>query len=111
MKHHHHAHAFKLVLLLLLLAAAAGGVMLLWNALLPDITGCSTVNYWQAAGLLVLCRLLFGGLHPGAFHPRGHARLHERWRGMSREEREQFIRRRMHPHRDDDKKPRPPAEP
>ena len=39
-------------------------VMLLWNGVLPDLLGVRTIGYWQAVGLLVLCRLLVGGLHP-----------------------------------------------
>lgn len=94
MKHHRH-HIFHHLLLIPLLAAVAALVMLLWNAILPDIAGLSPVNYWQAAGLLLLSRLLFGGLHRGGLH-HARARLHDHWRGMSREEREELIRRRMH---------------
>lgn len=36
-------------------------VMTLWNALLPPILGVSTISFWQALGLLVLSRILFGG--------------------------------------------------
>lgn len=39
--------------------------MLLWNALLPAIFGMVTITYWQALGLLVLGRLLFGGFGRG----------------------------------------------
>ncbi|MDR2414118.1 MAG: hypothetical protein LBD64_03945 [Odoribacteraceae bacterium] len=106
---HFHSHAFKHLLLLLLLAAVAAVVMLLWNALLPDIAGCSPVNYWQAAGLLVLCRLLFGGLHHGHLHHGERARLHGHWHGMSREERKEFIRQRMCHSHDNDEHPGPPG--
>lgn len=33
-------------------------IMLLWNWLVPGITGWTAINYWQAVGLLVLSRLL-----------------------------------------------------
>src|SRR5215203_5404122 len=36
-------------------------VQLLWNALLPPLFGWPLVTFWQALGLLVLCRILFGG--------------------------------------------------
>ena len=36
-------------------------VMLLWNLVIPGIFGLSCINFWQAAGLLILSRLLFGG--------------------------------------------------
>jgi hypothetical protein len=36
-------------------------VQLLWNWLLPPLFGWPRVTFWQAFGLLVLCRILFGG--------------------------------------------------
>ncbi len=64
-------------------------VMHLWNWLLPPLFGWRTLGFWQALGLLALCRILFGGLRhgPGRHGGRG-------WRGrcrnMSPEEREKF---------------------
>ncbi len=43
-------------------------VMSLWNALLPAILGVKAIGFLQALGLLVLCRILFGGL---GFRPGG----------------------------------------
>ena len=40
-------------------------VMLLWNAVLPPSLGAGTLTYWQASGLLILCRILFGGFGGG----------------------------------------------
>ena len=37
-------------------------VKLLWNWLLPVLFGWPPVTFWQAVGLLALCRVLFGGL-------------------------------------------------
>ena len=70
-------------------------VMLLWNAILPNLLHVSTINYWQAAGLLLLCRILSGGFRgaPGGWRqPRGgpYGRMREKWNGMSGEERENF---------------------
>lgn len=44
--------------------AALGGeaVKVLWNAILPALFGWPAVTFWQALGLLVLCRILFGGI-------------------------------------------------
>lgn len=58
-------HIVPLALLGGLLFIAVGGavVMWLWNWLLPPLAGWSEVNFWQALGLLGLCRLLFGGFH------------------------------------------------
>lgn len=82
---------------------AAGVVLLLgtvvqylWNAILPAAVGVATLTFWQAVGLLVLCRLLFGGFggRGGGWggHQRGGppARLRERWMHMSEEERIRF---------------------
>jgi len=49
-------------------------VQQLWNALLPAIFGWKAVTFWQALGLLVLCRILFGG-----FGGRGGSRHGSRW--------------------------------
>lgn len=84
-----------------LLALGVAVTMWLWNALIPDIVGWTSINYWQALGLLVLLRLLFGHFgHFGRFgHPhmsrREHRHLHEEMRGMSHSEKREFIRRRM----------------
>jgi hypothetical protein len=54
-----------------IVAAAAFGflfgyfVMLLWNWLMPSIFGLGVITFWQAFGLVVLGRILFGGFpHP-----------------------------------------------
>jgi hypothetical protein len=40
-------------------------IMWLWNALLPDIFGLTQISYWQAVGILILAKLLFGGFGSG----------------------------------------------
>lgn len=35
-------------------------VMLLWNWLMPGIFGLGVITYWQAFGLIILARLVFG---------------------------------------------------
>ena len=61
-------------------------VMYLWNWLLPSITGWREITFWQALGLLALCRILFGGFGGG---PR------RRWKGahISDEEKARFKHR------------------
>ena len=54
-------------------------VMVLWNALMPDIFGLPSITYWQAWGLLVLSHLLIKGGwghggHKGKHGPRGFRR-------------------------------------
>lgn len=78
-----------LPLVIAVLAAVGAMVMLLWNALVPQLFHGPQLGYWQAVGLLVLSRLLFGGLRGhgwGHRHGRGHL-LRERWEQMTPEER------------------------
>lgn len=35
--------------------------MQLWNWLMPEIFGLGAINYWQALGIIVLAKILFGG--------------------------------------------------
>ncbi len=45
----------------------------LWNWLMPDVFGLRQITYWQAFGLLLLAKILFGrfGHHPPAHHGHG----------------------------------------
>jgi hypothetical protein len=64
-------------------------VMLLWNALLPGLFRVPPLQYLQAVGLLVLSRILFGGLrgHHGHWRHRG---WRARWESLTPEERERL---------------------
>ena len=89
-----------------LLFIAIGGevVRQLWNWLLPPLFDLRQITFWQALGLLALCRILFGGfgLHG---HSRSNSairrriadrmadRVAERWEHMTAEERERFRQR------------------
>lgn len=66
-------------------------VMQLWNWLAPEVFGGHHITFWQALGLLVLSKILFGGFRGGWGH-RGHwpGRMRERWERMTPEEREKF---------------------
>lgn len=75
---------------------ALGGfvVQQLWNWLLPALFGWPALTFWQALGLLALCRILFGGV--GVRGPRGqrmHRGMKHRWQRMTPEERERFRQR------------------
>ena len=63
-------------------------LMMLWNAIVPDVfSGVRALEYRQALGLLVLSRILFG------FRGRGGFRGGRRWQRMENltpEERAQF---------------------
>ena len=74
---------------------AIGGevVLHLWNWLLPSLFGWRLITFWQAVGILALCRILFGGFgrhHGGHSGFRRRMWMHERCRHMSPEERERF---------------------
>src|SRR5438309_7312097 len=77
----------------IVLFAYLGGeiVMLLWNWLLPPLFGWRTVTFWQALGLLALCRILFGRLGGHGRAWSGNRRRFEaRWKTMTPDERERF---------------------
>lgn len=93
------ARGFKMIIMgLLVLGAFTAVVMLLWNLLIPGIFGLAAINFWQALGIFVLARILFGGfglgrmMHPG-MHGRGNP-IHEKWRKMTPEQRRIFIEKR-----------------
>jgi hypothetical protein len=63
----------------------------LWNWLMPSIFGWRQITFWQAIGLLALCRILFGGFgRHGSYGSRSRRRMKERWEAMTPEERERF---------------------
>ncbi|HEX4786655.1 MAG TPA: hypothetical protein VH350_20105 [Candidatus Sulfotelmatobacter sp.] len=66
-------------------------VMRLWNWLVPAVFGWHVITFWQAVGLLVLSKILFGGFHgrPGR-NMYWRRRMMERWENMTPEEREKF---------------------
>lgn len=97
MKSYKHRHLFwRLPVMLAIIAVASLVVMALWNAILPDLLHVQPVNYLQAAGLLVLARLLFGGFRGfHGFHAHAHPHSHhfrERWDNLKPEEREEVFK-------------------
>lgn len=46
-------------------------VQKLWNYTVSDIFNVATITYWQAVGILFLCKLLFGGF----CHSKGHEKF------------------------------------
>ena len=90
---------FKLLKVLGIIIMALAGlslfsaiVMLLWNSLIPGIFHLSVITFWQALGLLVLSKLLFGGFR-GGWAGRHHWRkndMRQKWMNMTPEERTKF---------------------
>ena len=66
-----------LVLVLAVIGVLSFVVMGLWNALMPALFHGPILTFWQAAGLLVLSKILFGGFRGRG----GHGWQGRRWRG------------------------------
>jgi hypothetical protein len=97
-----------LILVVFALFVALGGVVVreLWNWLLPSLFGWRAITFWEALGLLLLCRILFGGMGgrggtgsrvrrrwSARWDERWEERWAERWAAMTPEERERFRQR------------------
>ena len=77
------------------LAGVSAIVMLLWNALLPEIFGVTPINFWQALGLFILTRIFFGRFGFGGDKMRYKENLmREKWKKMTPEQRKEFINKR-----------------
>ena len=70
-------------------------IMLLWNAILPELTGVKPITFWQSVGLFILSKILFGGWHRGmrTSHRNHRHEWKEKWQHMSEEDRAQFKAR------------------
>lgn len=65
--------------------------MSLWNWLMTALFGLTRIGFWQALGLVVLSRILFGGFRHGSWHHHHwRERLLARWEQMTPEEREKL---------------------
>ena len=97
---HERGHIFwlkRIIFIPILIAAGififGSVVMYLWNAILPALFGVGVITFWQAIGIFVLSKILFGGFH-GRSHHRGfhdhRSGLREKWAHLSEEEREKM---------------------
>ena len=81
--------------------AFSAATMLLWNWLMPAIFGITTICFWQALGLLLLCRILLGGMvgRPGFGKMRNRRNMiYEKWLKMTPEEQQEFLKKRHFGH-------------
>ncbi|MFZ6876007.1 hypothetical protein ACO0LF_28430 [Undibacterium sp. Di27W] len=83
------------VMTLIIVGVSALGwvVMMLWNWLMPALfVGARNIDFLQALGLLVLSKILFGGMRGhGGWHKHGGLHdHHRRWEKLTPEEREKF---------------------
>jgi hypothetical protein len=91
---------FRGVLMGILFVTAVGfAVTFLWNWLIPELFHGPVINFWQALGLCLLGKILFGW-HGGGHHgaPWGHKRdwrrrMQEKMAHMTPEQREMMRER------------------
>lgn len=67
-------------------------VMALWNWLLPEILGVKAITFWQAVGILILSKILFGGFggKKGCGGDKFRRLKEERMSGMSGDEKQRL---------------------
>lgn len=68
-------------------------VMWLWNWIVPELFNGPVISYWQAAGLLVLTRILFrgfGGMNRCSMQYGGWNSWKNKWDKMDPEQRERM---------------------
>ena len=94
-----HKRRFIWVPFFVLLSASllSAAVMWLWNHVLVEVVPVRSVTFWQAAGLMLLSRLLFGNWPgrggPGRWggeHRFGGPAWKAKWQQMSEEEKTRF---------------------
>jgi hypothetical protein len=87
---------FILPLVALAIFVAGAVVMGLWNCVMPNLfPTVGLLTYWHALGLLLLCKILFGGFRKGYHGGWRGRRMHnaawkEKWSQMSDEEKAKF---------------------
>lgn len=81
------------LIILAVVALLALAVRGLWNGVLADVLDVKAITYWQALGILVLARILFGGFprRGGGFGPPWmRYRMMRHWQSLTPEQREQM---------------------
>jgi hypothetical protein len=89
----HYRSGFRHCFFWILIGIGAGtlATMLLWNWLLPPLFGLKEISFLQGAGLLILGRLLFGGMH--GRHGYCHNHTNEQYEQLTPEARERLKAR------------------
>ncbi len=65
-------------------------VMVLWNAVMPDLFHLPVIDFWHALGLFALAKILFSGFRGGPGGRWKRNGLKERWANMTPEQQEKF---------------------
>jgi hypothetical protein len=84
-----------IVLAIAMTAVLGYVVMLLWNNVLTAVVSVTAITFWQALGLFILSKILFGGFKGGGCwgcHKGGQWKneMKEKWHSMTPEEREKI---------------------
>jgi hypothetical protein len=83
------------VAVVVFLVVFSWAVMLLWNYVVPPVFHGAAIGYGQAFALLVLCRILFGGLRGWRGSQWRRHGWRERWESLTPEERTRLRERFM----------------
>ncbi|MFZ4400389.1 MAG: hypothetical protein ACOYO1_10170 [Bacteroidales bacterium] len=68
-------------------------LMFLWNSILPSVIGVGAITFWQAIGILLISKILFGSFKSGHSHHKSHTHMydmHMKWMQMNPDEREKM---------------------
>ena len=93
MKHNRKAKGFLIAVACVAMFFLVTAILMwLWNCILPDVIGVKIINYWQAMGILVLSKILFGGFRGGSrkFSRCKEKHINENSEHFSDDEKEQF---------------------
>ena len=91
----------KIALLVILAIVAFGFVtMHLWNWLMPEIFGLPIIDWYQAIGLIILSKILFGGFRgkhkcggENSIKGKIRSKFRDKYESMSEEEKEKFKKK------------------
>jgi hypothetical protein len=64
----------------------------LWNWLMPALFGLSVITYWQAFGIVLLAKILFGGFGGHRKSDRDHfgSQIHDKWHNVFGDDKEDW---------------------
>ncbi len=85
---------FFVVAMVAFVLVMGGVVMFLWNHIVADITDLREISWFEAMGLLILSKILFGKIGgPEKKFQRHRSKWKEKWMHMTEEERHAFKQR------------------
>lgn len=79
---------FFITVFVAIVSAVSFVVMFLWNNILAEVTNVKPLNIWQAGGLLLLTKILFGGFSKGKGKWKKQKEWRNKWMNMSQAERQ-----------------------